>query len=535
VPGDIKLPGVTNTHREAERRPSFDLAIFLIVLLAIAFRLFRIDIPFTEGHSWRQVTNADIARHFALGSMNIFLPSVSWGGLNGVVGMEFPLLHYVTAIAWRIGGESQYVARLISLAFSVTSVVLIFLLGRRWFGAPAGRAAAFLLAVSPSMVFFGRAFMSDTPMVTFMVAAVLAWDRYFERPQLSRAILAVLLTALAPLVKLPAIVVLAPIAGLGLSWLGWPAFRNRTLWLGCSVAVALVAGWYWYADRIYLETGLTQAVFRPSGTYPPDIAPNVFFLTTFHFATAERLLSSEFWLGMVDRFWGIHLTAVGFLGAFLGLFFCWRAGRALPVLLWVLGGFALIVVSAEGQWNHEFHQLPIMPALALLFGVGVAPLFDANYLNRFMPIGAAVAAISLILTVSAVQAFRGSNVIPSLYRPDYLTDYFVNHGNFLQSVVPPDALIVTVDYDRFGANSPMLVYFSRRQGWTFDGASITPQVIENLRTRFGAKFFASSMGPALLQSRHDLEFYLDGFERVPLPPGVDGRLILVDLRKVRTR
>jgi 4-amino-4-deoxy-L-arabinose transferase-like glycosyltransferase len=531
----IKFPGVTTTHREAERRPSFDLAIFLIVLLAIAFRWYRIDIPFTEGHSWRQVTNADIARHFALGSMNLFLPQVSWGGLNGVVGMEFPLLHYVTAIAWRIGAESHYVARLISLVFSVTSVVLVFLLGRRWFGAPAGRAAAFLMAVSPSLVFFGRAFMSDTPMVTFMVAALLAWDWYFERPQWTRAILAVLLTALGPLVKLPAIVILAPIAGLALSWQGWPALRNRVLWVGCTVAVAVIAAWYWHADRIYLETGLTQAVFRPSGTYPPDIAPNVFFLSTFHFATAERLLRSEFWIGMADRFWSLHLTAIGFVGAFLGLFFCWRAGRALPVLLWVLGGFALIVVSAEGQWNHEFHQLPIMPALALLFGVGVAPVFDAGYLKRFMPISLAVATVSLVLTVTAVQAFRGSNVIPGLYRPDYLSDYFVNHGNFLQSIVPADALIITVDYERYGANSPMLVYYGRRQGWTFDAATITPQVIENLRTRFGATFFASSMGPDLLQSRPDLEFYLDGFERVPLTPEVDGRLLLVDLRKARTR
>jgi len=316
---------VTNTDREAERRPSFDLAVFLIVLLAVAFRLYRIDIPFTEGHSWRQVTNADITRHFAEGPMNLFLPRVSWGGLNGVVGMEFPLLHYLTAMAWRIGGESQLVARLIAMVFSLTSVVLIFLLGRRWFGAPAGRAAAFLFAVSPTMVFFGRAFMSDTPMVTFLVAAVLAWDWYFERQQLNRLIIAVVLTALAPLVKLPAIVVLAPIGGLALSWLGWGAFRSRAVWAGCGTAVAAVAAWYWHADRIFLETGLTQAVFRPSGTYSADVAPNVFFLTIYHFATAERLLSSEFWIGMLDRFWGQHLTPAGFVGAVFGLFFA--AGR----------------------------------------------------------------------------------------------------------------------------------------------------------------------------------------------------------------
>jgi len=531
----IKYPGVTDTHGEAERRPSFDLAVLLIVLLAIGFRLYRIDIPFTEGHSWRQVTNADITRHFAEGDMNLFMPRVSWGGLNGAVGMEFPLLHYVTAIAWRIGGESQLVGRLIAIAFSLTSVILVFLLGRRWYSAPAGRGAAFLLAVSPSMVFFGRAFMSDTPMVTFMLAAVLVWDMYFERPSPPRLGYAIALTALGPLVKLPAILVLAPIGGLALSWLGWAAFRSRAVWLGCAAAVALVGAWYWHADRIYLETGLTQAVFRPSGTYPADVAPDVFFLTTFHFATAERLLSSEFWLGMLDRFSGLHLTPAGFLGAFTGLFLCWRSGRALPVLLWVLGGVTLVVVTAEGQWNHEFHQLPMMPALALLFGVATAPFFDGGYLRRFMPIGAAVVVMSLVLTVGAVQAFRGSNVVAGLYRPDYLSTQFVDHGNFVQSVVPPDALIVTVDYDRYGANSPMLVYYARRQGWAFDAASISPKVIENLRTRYGATFFFSSMGRRLIDARPDLEFYLQGFEPVPLPAQLQGRIVAVDLRKPRTR
>lgn len=531
----IKYPGVTDINRETERRPSFDLAVFLIVLLAIAFRLYRIDIPFTEGHSWRQVTNADITRHFAEGSMNLFMPRVSWGGLNGAVGMEFPLLHYITAIIWRVTGESQLVARLVSLVFSVTSVILIFLVGRRWFSAAAGRGAAFLFAVSPTLVFFGRAFMSDTPMVTFMLAAVLAWDWYFDRPSPARLAWAVTCTALAPLVKLPAILLLAPIGGLAMSRLGWAALRNRAVWAGCTVATAVVAAWYWHADRIYLETGLTQAVFRPSGTYPADVAPNVFFLTTYHFATAERLLNPEFWIGMTDRFWSQHLTATGFLGVLLGLAFCWRAGRALPVLLWLLGGVALVVVSAEGQWNHEFHQLPVMPALALLFGVAAAPIFEAGYLTRFLPIGPAVVAVSLALTASSVQAFRGSNVIPTLYRPEVLTNYFIDQGSFLQSAVPADALIVTVDYEDHGANSPMLVYYARRQGWTFDKATISPQVIENLRSRFGATFFISSMGPQLLRRRPDLEVYLDGFEPVPLPPHLQDRLVAVDLRKPRTR
>ena len=43
------------------------------------------------------------------------------------------------------------------------------------------------------------------------------------------------------------------------------------------------------------------------------------------------------------------------------------------------------------------------------------------------------------------------------------------------------------------------------------------------------------MGPKLLETRPDLDLYLAGFERVPLAPGVDWRLAMFDLRKVRTR
>lgn len=516
------------------RRWSFDLAVVFIVLLAAAFRLYRVDIPLLDAHSWRQVTNADITRHFSEGVMNPFVPRVSWGGRNGIVGMEFPLLHSITAIIWRVTGETHTSARLVTIAFSMTSVVLIYFLGARLFSKPVGRAAAFLFAVSPSLVYFGRAYLSDTPMVTFSIAAVLAWDRYFDRPGRRRASLAALLTALAALVKLPAILILAPIGGLALSRLGWAALRDRRLVAGCGVAVALVAAWYWYADRIYLDTGLTQAVFRPSGTYPADIAPDVAYLTTSHWSTGARLLSYDFWAEIIDRFWGKHLTPFGSLGALLGVAFVWRERRALPVLLWTLAGLALLVVSAEGNYNHEFHQLPLLPPLALLVGVAASPLFDGEYLKRFLPIRVASVVVALALLGVSVQAFRASNVLISWYRMDNLVEQFLAHGNFLQSVIPADALIVTVDYGQFGANSPMLLYYARRQGWSFDARTISPKVIDNLRLRHGARYFVSSISDELFHDRPDVRDYLRGFESVPRPRSI-WQLVVVDLRAPRLK
>ena len=60
-------------------------------------------------------------------------------------------------------------------------------------------------------------------------------------------------------------------------------------------------------------------------------------------------------------------------------------------------------------------------------------------------------------------------------------------------------------------------------------------MIEHLRTRYGVAFFFSSLGESFRQSRADLDFYLDGFERVPLPDHLQGRFVAVDLRKPRTR
>jgi 4-amino-4-deoxy-L-arabinose transferase-like glycosyltransferase len=525
---------VSAEEREPERHARFDITILLILLLAVAFRLYRVDVPLIDAHSWRQVTNADITRHFSEGIMNPFMPRVSWGGLNGLVGMEFPLLHYVTAIIWRITGEREIIARLVTIVFSVASVWLIYVLGTRLFSRAAGRAAAFLFAVSPSLVYFGRSYLSDTPMVTFSIAAVIAWDRYFSHPGPTRAASASMLTALAALVKLPAILVLAPIGGLAMSYRGWGLFRDRLLWIGGVAAVAVTAAWYFWADRIYLETGLTQAVFRPSGRYPADIAPDIFYHTVYHFATRERLLNEEFWFGMIHRFWSLHLTPFGVLGVMLGTFFAWRSGRAVPVLLWALGGITLLVTTAEGQWNHEFHQMPLMPPFALLFGVAAAPLFDGGYLKRFAPPVMAGAAVSIVLVVAALEAFWASNVVTHLYRPINLSSQFLAHGAFLQSVIPPDALIVTVDYQDHGVNSPMLVYYARRQGWAFDIFTISPKVIERLRDWHGAKYFASSIGNDLLSVREDVRFYLEGFERVPSPPEMQ-RLLLVDLQKPKKR
>lgn len=512
---------MTTTSPPESRRSAPDWWALAVVLLAVAFRIYRIDTPFVDAHSWRQVTNVDIARLWTEGPIEFFYPAVSWGGPDGRVGLEFPLLHLLIALVWRVHGVTDVGGRLVPVVFSVLSVWFTYRLGCRLFDRAAGRAAAFLMAVSPSMVYFGRTPLSDVPMVCFSVGAVLGFVAYAQDGRRRNALGGIFALALAGLVKVPAVLVLGPVIWTGVVTKG----IRRTVadpWYvtGTLAALGAIGLWYLHADRIYLETGLTQAIFRPSGTYPPEIAQYAGPFTTVSHWTTPALLTGQTARDLFDRYWALHLTPIFTLGVVVGLAAWWRPWRARTIVdVWMLATLALVLVSLAGQVPHEFHQLPTLPPLALYFGIGAAPLFGGPWYGRLAPWTRTAVATVVAVAVSgaALVGFRDSGVIPHLYRPDNLNLDLVNAGWAIGEVTPKEALIVTVEYDRYGSNSPMLLYYAHRRGWSFDATAITPTVVDYLRTRYHACHLAVADWPTLETLRPDMTAWLLTARAVELP------------------
>jgi len=513
------------------RARALDWCAIAIVLLAVAFRAWRLDVPFVDAHSWRQVTNADIARLWVEGPIDFFYPAVSWGGPDGRVGLEFPLLHLLMALAWRAVGISDVAGRAVPALFSVATVWLVYRLGTRLLDVAAGRAAAFLLAVSPSVVYFGRTPLSDTPMLTFSVGAVLGYVAYAQTGKAPMALAGAVSLALAGLVKIPAILILGPIAVVG--WLrhGWQLWRDPWFTAAPLAALGAVGLWYLHADQIFLETGLTQAIFRPSGTYPPDIAQWAGpFITVSHW-TRPHHLTWEVASQLLTQFWELHLTpafaVVTLIGA-LRWHWPWR-GRAV-VDVWALAALALIVVSLQGQIFHEFHQLPALPPLALYFGMGAAPLFDGRTYTRWSgwPRRLAIAATAVLLVWVALRGFVDSGVINRLYRPAHLNTALIDAGAAIDARTPKDALLATIEYERYGSNSPMVLYFAHRKGWSFDATSISPSVIAHLRADRGVCYLAVADWSTLEALRPDVIDFLKPYPHIDLPY-TDSSYQLVDL------
>jgi len=175
-----------------------------------------------------------------------------------------------------------------------------------------------------------------------------------------------------------------------------------------------------------------------------------------------------------------------------------------------------ILVTAEGNRWHEFHQLPLLLPAALYFALGARPVFDGEWLRARAPFGLAVAASAVMLAVIAIVGFRDSRVVDSLFRPDRLDRRPILLGEQLREGTPTDALLVTVEYDRYGGNSPILLYHARRHGWSFDGASITPAVVRQLHDNHGATFFVTLIWSVLEQQQPELVKYLATQERLDL-------------------
>jgi 4-amino-4-deoxy-L-arabinose transferase-like glycosyltransferase len=508
-------------------RRSFDPVLWAILLLALALRLYRIDAPYVDAHSWRQVTNADIARLWTEIPIDIFFPQVSWGGPDGYAGMEFPLLHLVTALVWRAFGVSDTAGRLVAAAFSLTSVWLIYLLGLRLFNRAVGRGAALLLAFAPSYVYFGRTLLSDVPMVTFSIAAVLAYAKYFDTARHRDAVWGAIFLALAGLVKIPAILILGPIV-----WRGWLARRWKLAvdpWVvaGLIAAIGTIGLWYLHADRIFLETGLNQPVFRPSTVYTGDIAAHAGPFTTWeHWTVWGDPENGMRVRTLLHRFLVLHLTPIGAVVAAIGIL-RFRTPLRTVVDIWLLAGLSLVTVALRGQFPHEFHQLPLFPPLALYFGLGAQPFFDferwsVRLPSRTIRLAAASTVVALALAVG-IWSFLQSPVRGQLYRTTLVNTSLIDSGRAMEAATPLGALFVVVEYDRYGTNSPMLLYYARRRGWSFDANAIRTVTIDFLRDQKGACYFATSGWHLIEQMQPDVARYvLEKFREVPLSGAARG-------------
>jgi 4-amino-4-deoxy-L-arabinose transferase-like glycosyltransferase len=162
---------------KANRKEFYILAFILI--LAAFFRLFKIDQYMTFlGDEGRDVI---IVRRFLT---ELHPPLIGPGTSIGNMYLG-PFYYYFMAPALLIAGFSPLGPAVLIALLGIFTVWFVWYIGRLWFGKTAGIIAAFLYAISPTVIIYSRSSWNPNIMPFFALLAVFAgWKFWKERNSL---------------------------------------------------------------------------------------------------------------------------------------------------------------------------------------------------------------------------------------------------------------------------------------------------------------------------------------------------------------
>jgi len=160
-----------------------------------------------------------------------------------------PALYWMVLASYRVFGESEWQARLVSVVSMSASALLAGLLGARLFGRRAGMVAGLTFITFGLPIVVGKMLLADALMLVLTLAAVVMHFELADRGVTHlRAALYWLAIGLGVLVKGPATLLFAGGFAIALlctkNWRGWIGDWRWWLWLPSGLIVALP--WYVY-------------------------------------------------------------------------------------------------------------------------------------------------------------------------------------------------------------------------------------------------------------------------------------------------
>jgi hypothetical protein len=147
--------------------------IFLSIIFAVAVfvRLYRLDNPIADWHSWRQADTAAVARNFLRHGVDLLHPqyddlsNIQSGkdNPNGWRMVELPLYQAVGVVVYKAFPQLslEVSLRLVSVVSTALSVFLLGILLLDLIGPMAAVIGAFLYAILPFSIYYGRTILPD--------------------------------------------------------------------------------------------------------------------------------------------------------------------------------------------------------------------------------------------------------------------------------------------------------------------------------------------------------------------------------------
>ena len=435
------------------------LAVVALMLVFVVLRLWLLPGPGLDRTAWKEIDYITISQNYAEGGLNFFYPEVSWPAEEPrITPVEFPLVPYAAALVYSIFGFGLLTARFLTLLAFAVVTIYVFRLTKRELGPLVALVAA--AASIPMALYhpFGRFLHTEPWLVAVSVAGLFHFAAWVESRRRRDLWLTVVALSLAFAFKLTALYL-----GLPLLWILWRAHGTR--WREYISAIGVLAATLilpiaWYAWAYHLEVTELRH----------------FSIFTGHdkMQTLTMITQSKWWTTMLGRV-GVEILG-GVIGVILllaGLVTAIRHKIAGLFFGYVLAVGLFFIIVAEGNLDAPYRQITIIPAIAPFVGLGAVACGGLVIrMTRVTRANAVILGIGLLMIAGILVQ---SHVRESPLMLDANQPWQESKWNFAQrmrDLTPSDSLIVTAgEYTvHKGGNdlSPVLFYYSHRQGWILE-------------------------------------------------------------------
>ena len=334
------------------------------------------------------------------------------------------LLPLAVTGAFAIFGEAEWVARLVPIACSLLSVVLLWLLVRSAVGRRAATLCAAVFATLPMELHYGDMVDFEPCLVMLMLAALLCLRHWHVSGRHRWAVLAAASCLLALWMDWPGYLFVLSLAGYFLLrwWKKFPLNSQLTPVHSLRFALSLLgvaglSGIFFLFQIRYVRADAwsdlwSALMMRLSSSAATDTVTAA--VSTAHFTFAE-------WCAAIAHGLAADFLALPRIFVAAGIFFIWTGRGKSEGLRWcgfammpmLIAGILYVVILRNESFAHDFATFYVIGALALAGGIGVEGLLVAmerKFRRTSAQAFAAVAVIACFVWLGATAFNRSESL-----------------------------------------------------------------------------------------------------------------------------
>jgi len=417
------------------------IIIFVIIFLAFFVRLYKIDAPLADWHSWRQVDTSAVTRNYVKNSIDLLHPrfddlgNIPSGKDNpqGYRFVEFPVYNAVVAIKYQALPifSIEVWGRLISIFASLGSLILLYLITKKYLGDKTALYSAFFFAILPYNIYYSRVILPEPSLVFTSLASIYFLDKWLEKEKIYLWLLAILFTALALLIKVSAIFLWPVLLYLFFKKYKLKTFIHPLIISYIIISILPILLWrYWMAQ------------------YPEGIPAFDWLLNGGGIRFRPAFFRWILYERLTKLILGYGLLPIIIVGFFYKI-------KQVPVIFyfWFIGLALYVSVIARGNVQHDYYQTLLIPLICIFLARGsvlITELKAKKIFRIFLPF-----TFYLLLLTSLYFSWQTIRTYYWINNPK-----IVEAGKAVDRLIPKTAKVIAP----YGGDTTFL-YQTNRQGW----------------------------------------------------------------------